>query len=434
FPVVLDGDLNTEEEFSNIVVKTNPDGSLVYLRDVARVELGQFSYSVSNKVNGMVSSGMMINQTPGGNAMETAEGIDAALETLKASFPSDVDYIVSYETVSVIRASIEAVIWTLLEALILVTLVVFFFLQSWRATLIPILAIPVSIIGTFIFFQLFGFSINNLTMLAFVLAIGIVVDDAIVVVEAVQHYIDEGKLSAKEATRRAMKDITAPVIAIGLILAAVFVPVSFIPGMVGQLYQQFAITIAVSVLISAFVALTLTPALCSIMLKPMQLDGSSRGINRLFYRFNRWFANVTRNYSEGVRWCIKRSPLVIIILICIYVGTIGLFNTKSAGVIPTEDAGLFMVGVTLPEGSSAARTNEVIEEIEREFQELVPEINNFTQIAGINLLNRSFKSNGATFFVQLKPWEKRQRSVFEILDVVRQRFAGYQHASLLAVS
>lgn len=434
FPIVLDGDLDTEEEFRDIVVKTNPDGSLVYLRDVARVELGQFSYGVSNKVNGMVSSGMMINQTPGGNAMETARGIDAALETLKASFPSDVDYIVSYETVSVIRASIEAVIWTLLEAMILVTLVVFVFLQSWRATLIPILAIPVSIIGTFIFFQLFGFSINNLTMLAFVLAIGIVVDDAIVVVEAVQHYIDQGKLSAKEATRRAMKDITAPVIAIGLILAAVFVPVGFIPGMVGQLYQQFAITIAVSVLISAFVALTLTPALCSIMLKPMNLDRDSRGMNRLFYRFNTWFAQVTRNYSDGVRWAIKRSPLVIIVLICIYVGTIGLFNTKSAGFIPTEDAGLFMVGVTLPEGSSAARTSEVIEEIEREFHELIPEINNFTQIAGINLLNRSFKSNGATFFVQLKPWQDRQRSVFEILDVVRGRFTGYQHASVLAVS
>src|SRR5690606_29369831 len=193
-------------------------------------------------------TGMMIAQTPGGNAVETAEGIYAALDELKKSFPKDVDYVIGYETISVVHASINAVIHTLIEALLLVTFVVFFFLQSWRATLIPILAIPVSIVGTFIFFNLFGFSINNLTMLAFVLAIGIVVDDAIVVVEAVQHYIDHEKKSAKEATLQAMKDITAPVIAIALILAAVFVPVGFIPGMVGQLYQQFAITIAVSVL------------------------------------------------------------------------------------------------------------------------------------------------------------------------------------------
>lgn len=434
FPLVLDGDLNTEEEFREIIVKTNPDGSMVYLKDVARVELGQFSYGVTNKVNGMVSSGMMINQTPGGNAMETATGIYAALEELKQSFPSDVDYLVSYETVSVIEASISAVIMTLLEAMLLVTAVVFIFLQSWRATLIPILAIPVSIVGTFIFFQLFGFSVNNLTMLAFVLAIGIVVDDAIVVVEAVQHYIDQEKLSAKEATRKAMKDITAPVIAIGLILAAVFVPVGFIPGMVGQLYQQFAITIAVSVLISAFVALTLTPALCSIMLKPMKLDKDSRGLNRLFYRFNTWFAKVTENYSGGVRWAIRKSPLVLIMLLCIYVGTLGLFNTKSTGFIPSEDAGLFMVGVTLPEGSSAVRTNQVLDEIEAEFKELIPELNNITQISGINLLNRSFKSNGATFFVQLKPWGERDRSVFDILGVIQQRFAGYQPASILAVS
>ncbi len=434
FPVVLDGDLSTEEEFENIVVKTNMDGSLVYLKDVARIELGQFNYGTTTKVNGMVSTGMMINQTPGGNAMETAKGIYAALDNLKANFPSDVDYLVSYETVSVVEASIIAVIKTLLEALLLVTIVVFVFLQSWRATIITILAIPVSIVGTFIFFQLFGFSVNNLTMLAFVLAIGIVVDDAIVVVEAVQHYIDEAKLDAKEATRRAMKDITAPVIAIALILAAVFVPVAFIPGMVGQLYQQFALTIAVSVMISAFVALTLTPALCSIMLKPAKIDNTSTGMNRAFYRFNKWFASVTEKYANGVQKSIKRAPLVLILLVCVYVGTFGLFQTKSTGFIPNEDAGLFLVGVTLPEGSSGIRTNEVLTEIEAEFRNSIPEINNITQISGINLLNRSFKSNGATFFVQLKPWEDRERSVFEILDQIRGTYAGYQSASILPVS
>ncbi len=290
FNVILDGDLTTEEEFRNIIVKTAQDGSPVYLKDIARVELGEFSYATTAKLNGKTASMMGINQTPGGNAVQTAEGIYKTLETAKKSFPEDLDYVVGYETVSIVNVSINSVVHTLIEALILVTLVVFVFLQSWRATLIPVLAIPVSIVATFIFFTLFGFSVNILTMLAFVLAIGIVVDDAIVVVEAVQHYIDHEGLSAKEATRRAMKDITAPVIAIALILAAVFIPVGFIPGMVGQLYQQFAITIAVSVLISAFIALSLTPALCSIMLKPMNLNKESKGLNKWFYKFNTWFA------------------------------------------------------------------------------------------------------------------------------------------------
>lgn len=434
FPVILKGDLNTEEEFENIVVKTNSDGSMVYLKDVARVELGQFSYSTTNKVNGMVSSGMMINQTPGGNAMETAEGVYAALEELKKNFPTDVDYIVSYETVSVIEASIEAVIWTLIEAIILVTIVVFIFLQSWRATLIPILAIPVSIIGTFIFFTLFGFSINNLTMLAFVLAIGIVVDDAIVVVEAVQHYLDTGKYTAKEATRLAMKDISGAVIAIGLILAAVFVPVAFIPGMVGLLYQQFAATIAVSVLISAFVALSLTPALCSIMLKPSTQNKESKGLDSIFYKFNNWFNRVSHNYGENVRYFIKKSPLVIIILVCIYVGTYGLFTTKSAGFIPNEDTGTLMVGISLPEGSSAVRTNEVLDQLEVEFREKFPEINNLTIISGMNLLNRNSTSSGATFYVQLKPWAERERSSFDIINIIRKEYSNYPFASLIPVS
>src|SRR5690606_23078031 len=244
------------------------------------------------KVNGDIASMMGIMQTPGGNAVETAEGIYEALDRLKASFPADLDYVIGYETVSIVKESISSVLLTLLEAILLVTVVVFVFLQSWRATLIPVLAIPVSIIGTFIFFTFMGFSINVLTMFGFVLAIGIVVDDAIVVVEAVQHYIDQG-FSPVEATRKAMRDITAPVIAIALILAAVFIPVGFIPGMVGQLYQQFAITIAISVLISAFVALSLTPALCAMLLKPTALNKDSKGLNRLFYKFNAWFARVT---------------------------------------------------------------------------------------------------------------------------------------------
>src|SRR5690606_17165894 len=322
----------------------------------------------------------------------------------------------------------------LVEALILVTLVVFIFLQSWRATLIPVLAIPVSIVGTFIFFNLFGFSINNLTMLAFVLAIGIVVDDAIVVVEAVQHYIDHDKLPAPEATRRAMKEITAPVIAIALILAAVFVPVGFIPGMVGQLYQQFAITIAVSVLLSAFVALTLTPALCSLLLKPTQFNEKSTGINRLFYKFNTWFERVTRRYSSGVRVAIKRAPLVMVLLVCIYVGTIGLFTAKPTGFIPTEDAGVMMIGVTLPEGASSERTGNLLDALSDSLRRDNPEIKNVMRIAGINLLNRSFKPNGGTFFIQLHPWEERTRTAQEVIAGIQQKYAGFQQATILPVS
>lgn len=434
YPVITDSDLSNPEDFENIVVKTNKDGSIVLLKDVARVELGQFNYGTSSTVNGMTSSAMMINQTPGGNAVESAEGIVTALEKLKQSFPTDVDYTISYETVSVVNASISSVIHTLVEALILVTVVVFFFLQSWRATLIPVLAIPVSIIGTFIFFLMFGFSVNNLTMLAFVLAIGIVVDDAIVVVEAVQHYIDHYKLDAKEATRRAMGDITAPVIAIALILAAVFVPVGFIPGMVGKLYQQFAITIAVSVMLSAFIALSLTPALCSILLKPTAVHEGAKGLNKFFYKFNVWFEKVTIRYSRGVKQAIKKAPLVLIILLCIFIGTGWMFTTKPTGFIPSEDGGAFFAGITLPEGSSSARTNEVLKEIEADLHKTFPEIKYVTAISGINILNRAFKSNGATVFVSLKPWETRTRTANDIAGMIMGKYMGYTKARVLAVT
>jgi len=434
FSVLLDGDLTTEDQFKNIVVKTGTDGSIVYLRDVARVELGEFAYTTRAKINGQVASMMAVNQMPGSNAVETADGIYKALDELKKSFPKDMDYTVGYETVSVVKVSINEVIHTLVEALILVTIVVFLFLQSWRATLIPILAIPVSIIGTFIFFTFLGFSINTLTMFGFVLAIGIVVDDAIVVVEAVQHYIDHEKLSAKEATLRAMKDITAPVIAIALILAAVFIPVGFIPGMVGQLYQQFAITIAISVVLSAFVALSLTPALCALLLKPMELNKESRGLNKFFFKFNVWFHRVTTKYSGGVRWSIKKSPLIIIILICIYFGTAGLFSIKPSGFIPSEDAGIFLMGVTLPEGASAERTDKFITDLSKKVKDNVPELKNITSIGGINILNRAFKSNAATFFVQLKPWEERERTAAEVIGQIQGMFTGNKDASVIAVA
>ncbi|MCC9165586.1 efflux RND transporter permease subunit [Pontibacter harenae] len=437
YPITVSGRLTTPEEFENIVIRTDPaTGSIVYLQDVARVEFGRFDYGRASKINGDPAAMLLLYQAPGSNALETAEGIYATLDELKKSFPADVDYVVSFETISVVQVSINEVVHTLVEALILVIIVVFLFLQSWRATLVPILAIPVSIIGTFIFFIPLGFTINTLTLFGFVLAIGIVVDDAIVVVEAVQHYIDHERLSAKEATRKAMKEITAPVIAIALILAAVFIPVGFIPGIVGRLYQQFAITIAISVLISAFVALTLTPALCTLMLKPMNVNKNSRGLNKFFYKFNNWFGRTTESYSGGVRKSIKAAPLVLILLVCLYVGTIGLFATKPTGFIPTEDEGRLFISIELPEGASANRTEAVMQQMSDILAD-VPAIVNNTSISGLNVINFSFKSNSGTFFLQLKPWSEREDPSMQLAGVMaelNQRFASIKEASIRVVS
>ena len=437
YPITVTGRLQTQEEFGNIIVRTNPaDGSLVYLRDVARIEFGRFDYGRAATINGNPSAILLMYQAPGSNALETAQGVYAALDDLKASFPADVDYVVSFETVSVVQVSINEVVHTLVEALILVIIVVFLFLQSWRATLIPVLAIPVSIVGTFIFFIPLGFTINTLTLFGFVLAIGIVVDDAIVVVEAVQHYMDHEGLSAKEATRKAMKDITAPVIAIALILAAVFIPVGFIPGIVGRLYQQFAITIAISVLISAFVALTLTPALCSLMLKPMNVNKNSKGLNKFFYKFNNWFERTTASYSHGVRKSIKAAPLVLILLVCVYAGTIGLFATKPTGFIPTEDEGRLFISIELPEGSSASRTEAQLARMGEILAE-IPAVRNYTAIGGLNAINFSFKSNSGTIFLQLQPWDQREDEAEQLQGVMatlNQRFAALKEANVVVVA
>ena len=361
YSVFTNSRLSTEDQFREIIVRANPrEGSAVHLRDVARVQLGKFSYSSNSFVDGRRASYLLVYQAPGSNALEVAKGIYSTMDELKKSFPKDVDYVVPFESVSVVKVSINEVVLTLLEALGLVVLVVFLFLQSWRATLIPVLAIPVSIIGTFALFLPLGFTINTLTMFGFVLAIGIVVDDAIIVVEAVQHYIDHEKLTAKEATIKAMRDISGPVVAIALILAAVFVPVGFMPGIVGRLYQQFAITIAISVLISAFVALSLTPALCSLFLKPTKIDTQSKGLNKFFYRFNGWFERTTGTYSIGVKKCIEMAPFVVILLICLYAGTAVLFQNKPTGFIPTEDEGRVYITFELPEASSTARSLEVL--------------------------------------------------------------------------
>jgi len=377
----------------------------------------------------------LIYQAPGSNALQTADGIYKALDELKKSFPKDVDYVVPFESVSVVKVSINEVLKTLLIALGLVTLVVFLFLQNWRSTLIPVLAIPVSIIGTFSAFTLLGFTINTLTMFGFVLAIGIVVDDAIIVVEAVQHNIDERKLSAKEATIRAMKDISGPVVAIALILAAVFVPVGFIPGIVGRLYQQFAITIAISVLISAFVALSLTPALCTLMLRPSHLDNTSRGLNRFFFSFNKWFASVTERYAHGVNWVIKKSIFAIIILICLFVGTFFLFKSKPTGFIPTEDEGRLFITFELPEASSTSRALVTLYKI-MDSVKTIPSVLHYAALGGLNVVTFAAKSNSGTIFCQLKPWDERKSKSEQIQGVIaemQKRFAGIKEANIVVI-
>jgi HAE1 family hydrophobic/amphiphilic exporter-1 len=438
YSLLVNGRLNKAEDFDNIIVKTQPaDGSLVYLKDVARVELGKFSYSSNSFVDGKRASYLLIYQAPGSNALETAEGVYKAMDDLKKSFPPDLDYKVPFESVTVVKVSIHEVVQTLIIALVLVTLVVFLFLQNWRATLIPVLAIPVSIIGTFIFFIPLGFTINTLTMFGFVLAIGIVVDDAIVVVEAVQHYIDEKGMSAKEATYHAMQDISGPVVAIALILASVFVPVGFIPGIVGRMYQQFAITIAISVVLSAFVALSLTPALCAMLLKPMHLDENSRGLNKFFFRFNGWFYRRTQQYTNGVRRGIKASRLVVIILLCIGVATFFLFRSKPTGFIPAEDEGRIYITYELPEASSTTRSLEVLNKMMQVVDE-TPGVDHYAALGGLNVVTFSSKSNSGTIFCQLKPWDERKNVSEQVPGIVgemQKRFAkaGIKGASIVVI-
>jgi len=438
YSVLTNSRLNTKEQFENIIVRSAPEeGSVVYLRDVARVELGKFDYGVNAFVAGKPAAFVLIYQAPDANALDTYEGVMKALTEMKKTFPKDIDYVIPVETASVVKVSIEEVLHTFGEAMILVVLVVFLFLQNWRATLIPILAIPVSLIGTFIFFIPFGFTINTLTLFAFVLAIGIVVDDAIVVVEAVQHYIDEKKMSPRAATEQAMKDISGPVIAIALILAAVFVPVGFVPGIVGRLYQQFAITIAVSVLLSAFVALSLTPALCSIMLRPSKGENDKKNVlEKFFDRFNRWFDKVARSYTRGVSKWIKATPLVLVMMVCLFVGLFFLFKNKPSGFIPVEDEGRLFVTYEMQEATSTTRNVAMIKDIMGRVS-AIPEVKVVGGLAGLNVISFSNKSNVGTMFVSLHPWADRkgaEHHVQAVIKEIQKRTADIKEARVLAIA
>ena len=433
--ILVNGRLSKVSEFENIIVKNIPSkGELVYLKDVARVELGKFTFSSNSFVDGHRASFLRIYQAPGSNALETANGIYKELALLRQSFPADVEYSVPFESVTVVKVSMSDVVGTLLKTLGLVAVVVFVFLQNLRSTLIPILAIPVSILGTFCFFIPLGFTINTLTMFGFVLAIGIVVDDAIIVVEAVQHYMDEEKMSAKEATYTAMKDISAPVVAIALILAAVFVPVGFIPGIVGRLYQQFAITIAISVILSAFIALSLTPALCTLLLKPTDPNKKKRGLSKLFERFNRWFDKVTESYKNGVNRSIKGAGFIIIGLVLICVAAYILFEKKPTGFIPSEDDGNLYVTFQLPPASATAASVDVMNRLMKVVTQ-TPGVAHYAALSGLNVVNNATNSNAGTIYVQLKPWDERSeedQQVPGIIGVMQKRItdAGIKNANV----
>jgi hydrophobic/amphiphilic exporter-1 (mainly G- bacteria), HAE1 family len=355
------GRLTTPEEFGEIIIRQQTDGGTVRLKDVARAELGAQTYNTRGRLNGKPAAVVSVYQLPGTNALAAANGVRKLMDTLKQRFPPGLDYVVSLDTTQPVTAGIREMVKTLVEALLLVILVVYLFLQSWRATLIPLLAVPVSLVGTFTLFPLFGFSINTLSLFGLVLAIGLVVDDAIVVVEAVERYIHQG-LEPKEATLKAMKEITGPVVGVALVLASVFVPTAFIPGITGRLYQQFAVTIAVSVMISAFNALTLSPALCALLLRPRK---ETKGLGAKFFAwFNDLFDRTTDGYVRVAAFFIRRHGLALVLLVAFAAGAFLLAKRIPTSFLPDEDQGFFYVNVQLPNAASLQRTDAACQRIE----------------------------------------------------------------------
>jgi len=397
------GRLQTAEQFGDIIVRSNPDGSIVRLKDVARIELGALSYQQIGRVNGQPGVGVAVFQAPGSNALEVANGVRAVMQEIRERFPNDLEYRYTLDTTLAVSEGVKEILKTLGEALLLVIVVVFLFLQNWRATLIPLLAVPVSLLGTFLIFPLLGFSVNTLSLFGLVLAIGLVVDDAIVVVEAVEHHIEEG-MSPREATLQAMREVSGPVIAIALILAAVFVPVGVMSGIQGRLNQQFAITIAVSVIISAFNALSLSPALAALLLRPRT---KKRGlVARVFGGFDSGLKRATGGYvwlSHGL----IRKPLIGAVLLLGFAGGAGTLGTKlPSSFLPQEDYGYLLLNVQLPPAASLDRTDAVARRIDKLLLESEG-VSGFNTIVGFSLLTRVTASNNAFYFVQLKPWDER---------------------------
>jgi hydrophobic/amphiphilic exporter-1 (mainly G- bacteria), HAE1 family len=405
YAIRAQGRLESPEEFERIVVRANPDGSIVRLKDVARIELGSQTYSMAGRLNGKPAAALALYQLPGTNAIAAVDGVKKLMEQVKAtSFPPDLEYTIALDTTLSVREGIKEIVTTLYEALILVIIVVFIFLQGWRATLIPALAVPVSLVGTFALFPILGFSINTIALMGLVLAIGLVVDDAIVVVEAVEHHIEHG-LSPKDATLKAMEEVSGPVVAIALVLSAVFLPTIFIPGITGKLYQQFAVTIAISVIISAFNALTLSPALSALILKPRK---QARGPLGAFYRwFNNIFGKGTNGYVKLSGWFIRKF-VISLVLLAIMTGAIGVLGKAvPGGFLPEEDQGYFFAGLQLPNAASLQRTNAACQDMEKLILE-TPGVENVTTVSGYSMLSGVTNTYSGFFFVSLKPWHERK--------------------------
>src|ERR1700722_3374560 len=400
------GRLTTPDEYGAIVVRTGADGAIVQLKDIARIELAATDYSRSSRLNGVPTAIIGVYQLPDANALDVARGVRQVLEGLAPTFPQGIHYLVPFDTTLFVAESVHEVVKTLLEAGLLVLLVVFIFLESWRATLIPMLAVPVSLIGAFSAFAALGFSLNTLTLFALVLAIGLVVDDAIVVVEAVTEIMDSRKLGPAEATKAAMREVTAPVLAIALVLISVFVPVSFLGGLTGQFYRQFALTLAVSVGISAIVALTLTPALCALVLKPTDESHFGGLLGRVFGVFDRTFKRLTARYSESVRTRIRRSVQSMAVFLILSAAAVWLVYSRPTGFMPDEDQGYVMGVVTLPLGASLQRTEAVADAFGKQIRSQ-PEVGDTFAVAGLNLLTGTTSPYAATIFAELKPWAKR---------------------------
>ncbi len=406
YTVRAQGRLISADDFGSIVLRANSDSSIVRLKDVARIELGAQTYNIRSRIDGKPAAVMAVYQLPGTNAIATVQGARKVLDEAQKRFPADLDYTVPLDTTRSINEGIREMVKTLFAALALVILVVFIFLQGWRATLIPALAVPVSLIGTFAVFPMLGFSINTLSLFGLVLAIGLVVDDAIVVVEAVERHIEEG-LSPREASLKAMEEVSGPVMAIALILAAVFIPVVFIPGITGRLYQQFAVTIAISVLISAFNALTLSPALCALLLKPRK---ETRGPLGIFFRsFNQAFGRASKGYVSLCGALIRKSALSLLFLvgIAILAGLLG--KGIPTGFLPEEDQGYLYINVALPDAASLQRTDETCRKVE-EILKNTPGIEHYQTVIGTSLLSVSQNTYSGFVFVTLKEWKERKKS------------------------
>ncbi len=422
------GRLLTAEEFANVTIKALPDGSTVKIKDVARTELGALTYSSKARYNKKPSAIVAVYQIAGSNALDVANSARAKMKELAEKFPNDVVYEVGLDTTAPITAGIKEITETLFIAIALVLLVVFIFLQNWRATIIPMLTVPISLIGTFIFFPLFGFSVNTLSLFGLVLAIGLVVDDAIVVVEAVEHHIEKG-LSPKEATIKAMSEISGPVIAIALILSSVFIPVAFIPGIVGRMYQQFAMTIALSVIISAFNALTLSPALCAMMLKPRK-EANKGLLTKFFAKFNEYFDSTRAGYVNVSSFLMKKARRSLGVLALTVVLVYALTKLVPSGFIPLEDMGYFYMNVTLPDSASLQRTDAVMKEIDSILMS-TPGVENIISVGGYSMLTGISSSYSGFYFVKLKPWDDRKAKELhanELINSLNKQFMGIKEA------